>query len=87
MFDHETDLLLRLARDISSDIIKQGEIYLEIQDAENALKCFQHSLTLNINANKIDKLNGACLTYIKQLNGDSNNVGLIQRAKNMLHQQ
>ena len=33
MFDHETDLLVRLARDISDDIIKQGEIYLDIKDA------------------------------------------------------
>jgi hypothetical protein len=87
MFDHETDLLLRLARDISSDIIKQGEIYLAIQDAENALKCFEHSLTLNVNANEMDNLHGACLIYIKQLNGDSNNVGLIQQAKTMLYQQ
>jgi tetratricopeptide (TPR) repeat protein len=87
MFDFETDLLVRLARDISSDIIEQGKIYMEINDAENALKCFEHSLTLNINANEIDKLNGACLTYLKQLNGDGNNIGLIQRAKDMLNQQ
>jgi tetratricopeptide (TPR) repeat protein len=87
MFDFETDLLVRLARDISSDIIKQGEIYLQIQDAKNALKCFEHALTLNNNANQIDTLNPASLTYIKQLNGYGNNIGLIQRARDMLNQQ
>jgi hypothetical protein len=86
MFDHETDLLVRLARDISNDIIKQGEIYMEINDATNALKCFEHSLKLNINANEIDKLNDPCLMYLKQLNGDVNNVGLIQRARDMSNQ-
>ena len=87
MFDHETDLLVRLARDISSDIIKQGEMYLKIDDAENALKCFEHALTLNNNANKVDRPNPACLTYLKQLNGNGHDVGLIQRARNMLNQQ
>jgi hypothetical protein len=87
MFDHETDLLVRLARDISSDIIIEGEMYLQIQDAKNALKCFEHALTLNNNANQIDTLNPASLTYIKQLNGDGNNIGLIQRARDMLNQQ
>jgi hypothetical protein len=87
MFDFETDLLVRLARDISSDIIKQGEIYLQIQDAENALKCFEHSFTLNNNANEMDKLNPPCLKYLKQLNGYGNNIGLIQRARDMLNQQ
>jgi len=87
MFDHEIDLLVRLARDISSDIIKQGEIYLQIEDAENAVKCFEHALTLNVNANDTDKLNGPCLTYLRQLNGDGNNIGLIQRANDMLNQQ
>jgi tetratricopeptide (TPR) repeat protein len=87
MFDHETDLLVRLARDISSDIIKQGEMYLQIEDAENARRCFEHALTLNNNANEIDTLNSPCLKYVKQLNGDDNNIGLIQRARDMLQQQ
>jgi hypothetical protein len=87
MFDHETDLLLRLARDISNDIIKQGQIYLEIKDAKNALKCFEHSSALNMKANKIDTLNGPYLAYLKHLNGDDDEVGLIQQATNMLDQQ
>lgn len=85
IFDHETDLLVRLTRDISSDIIKQGEAYLAIEDAENALKCFEHALTLNNDVNRIDTLNPPCLVYLKQLNGDGNNVGLIQRARDMLN--
>jgi hypothetical protein len=87
MFNHETDLLLRLARDISSDIIKQGELYMNFGEAENALKCFQIASTLNIAANKIDELTVPCLTYLKKLNGDRNNMGLIQRANDMLNQQ
>lgn len=87
MFDHETDLLVRLTRDISSDIIKQGETYLAIEDAENALKCFEHALTLNNDANQIDTLNSPFLVYLKQLNGDGNHVGLIQQARNKLNQQ
>ena len=85
MFNFETDLLVRLARDISKDIITQGEGYLEIDDAENALKCFEHVSTLNNDANRIDTLNPPCLVYLKQLNGDGNNVGLIQRARDMLN--
>jgi hypothetical protein len=42
---------------------------------------------LNNNANEIDTLNSPCLKYVKQLNGDDNNIGLIQRARDMLQQQ
>jgi tetratricopeptide (TPR) repeat protein len=87
MFDHEMDLLLRLVRDISSDKIKEGEIYMSLGDAKDALKCFEIASTLNITANTIDELNVPCLTYLKKLNGDRNNMGLIQRANDMLHQQ
>ena len=87
MFDHETDLLVRLTCDISSDIIKQGEIYLEIDDAESALKCFEHALTLNNNVNEVDRPNTPYRRYLKQLNGDGHDVGLIQRAKYRLDQQ
>jgi len=85
MFDQETDLFIQLAYDLSSDIIKQGEKYLENNDAENALKYFEYSLILNMKANEIN--NNTCLTYLKQLNGDGNNIGLIQQAKDMLTQQ
>ena len=87
VFNNETDLLVLLACDISSDIIKLGEAYLAIKDGENALKCFEHALALNNNVNQIDKPNPAFSTYLKRLNGDGNDIGLIQRAKNMLNQQ
>ena len=50
----------------------------------NVLNMHRH---LSNTANEIDKLNGPCLAYLKQLNGDGNNIGLIQQAKNMMHQQ
>ena len=87
LFDHETDLLVRLARDISSDIIKLGQTNMNLNDGKNALKCFEHALTLNNDANRIDKLNSACLVYLNQLRGNSDNVGLIQRARDILNRQ
>ena len=87
MFDHETDLLVRLAHDISEDIIQQGQIYLDVNDPNNALRCFEHASSLSNTANKIDKLNGPYLGCLKKLQGDSNNIGLIQQAKEMIGQQ
>jgi hypothetical protein len=86
MFDHETDLLVRLARDISEDIIKQGELYMAVDDPENALKCFEHALTLNVKANQISNPEDHCFIYLRQLNGHGNSIGLIQQAKDMLNQ-
>jgi len=85
MFAHETNLLIWLANDILSDIIKRG-IYVQIKDAINTLKCFEHSLILNINVNEIDKLNGTYLIYLKQLNSNGSNIELIPWAKYMLNQ-
>jgi hypothetical protein len=87
MFDHETDLLVRLARDISDDIIQQGQIYLDINDAKNAHKCSEQASNLSNTANEIDKLNGPYLACLKKLHGDGNNIGLIQQAKTMMDQQ
>jgi hypothetical protein len=86
IFNHEADLLVRLARDISEDIIKQGELYMAVDDPENALKCFEHSLTLNVRANQMSNREDHCFIYLKQLNGHGNSIGLIQQAKNMLNQ-
>lgn len=87
LFDHETDLLVRLTRDISSDIIKLGETYLNINDGKNALKCFEHAVTLNMDANRIDRLNPPCFVYLNQLRGADDSGGLIQRARDILDQQ
>ena len=56
MFNHETDLLARLARDISKDIIQQGKDYIEVNDPKDALKCYELALTLNIKANQLGLL-------------------------------
>jgi tetratricopeptide (TPR) repeat protein len=86
-FNHETDLLVRLARDISGDIIKQGKIYMDIPEPKNALKCYDQALILNNEVNRIDTLNDPCYIYIREINGDGLNVGLIQEAQYMLYQQ
>jgi len=86
MFDHEADLLVRLARDISEDIIKEGLLYMVVNEPENALKCFEHSLSLNVKANQMSNRGDHCFIYLKQLNGHGNSIGLIQKAKDMLNQ-
>jgi tetratricopeptide (TPR) repeat protein len=85
-FTHETDLLARLTRDISRDIIQQGRDYIEINEPKNALKCYDLAVTLNVKANELDDPINCCLTYLRQLKGSGNSVGLIQEAKNMLNQ-
>lgn len=87
VFNFETDLLVRLARDISEDIIKLGESYLAVEDAKSALKCFEHAVTLNEDANRIDTMNPPCLVYLNKLRGSRNNPGLIQRAQDMANRQ
>jgi hypothetical protein len=86
-FNHETDLLVRLARDISGDIIKQGKLYMEVSDPKNALKCYDQALILNNEVNRIDTLNDPCYIYIREIKGDGLNVGLIQQAQYMSYQQ
>jgi len=83
-FNHEIDLLVQLIRDISNDIIVQGRIYLQLEDAQCAMKCFEYALQLNLNANQIDTFHNPYLKYIDELIGDENNIGLIQQAKNIL---
>jgi hypothetical protein len=84
IFDFELDLLVRLARDISEDIIKQGRVYMNLNEPENALKCFEAAQTLNMTANTMDRLNSAFYVHLRILNGST---GLIQQAKDMLNEQ
>ncbi|CAF0774088.1 unnamed protein product [Adineta steineri] len=87
MFNHETDLLVRLTRDISKDIIKQGEIYMNIYDLGNALKCFEHAVTLNVKANQICLPEDISWDSLRKLNGHGNSIGLIQQARDMQNQE
>lgn len=79
-FDHETDLLVGLARDLSNDIIQLGQSYMQLLDGENARKCFVTAETLEISANEIDKLHSPLLSRLRLLQG---NNGLIQQARDI----
>lgn len=83
IFNFELDLLVRLARDISVDIIKQGREYLNMpNEARNALKCFEAAETLNITANDLDQPGSAYYDNLRILQGET---GLIQQAKNKMN--
>lgn len=86
IFNHEIDLLIQLIRDISSDVIAQGQIYMRMQDTQCALKCFEQALELNLTANEINTFNSPCLKSINELIADHGNNGLIQQAKDLLNQ-
>jgi hypothetical protein len=87
IFDHEIDLLVKLVRDISKDIITQGKVYIDLEDAKCALKCFLHAQTLNVTANRVDTLNPPYNGQLRELENHGSNIGLIQQAENMLNQQ
>ncbi|CAF4284075.1 unnamed protein product, partial [Adineta steineri] len=62
MYDHETDLLIRLVRDASNDLMKLGQSYMTLNDGESARKCFVTAQTLEIQANTTDTLHASLLT-------------------------
>jgi hypothetical protein len=87
IFNMEIDLLIRLTREISKDIIEQGKGYMNLNDPKNALKCFETARTLHMTANRIDTLNPSVYEVLRMLNGYAGNIGLIQQAQDMLNQQ
>jgi hypothetical protein len=87
IFNIEIDLLVRLSRDISKDIIKQGIEYMKLNYPKDALKCFQTARTLNMTANSIDTLNPPVHENLRTLNGYNGEIGLIKQAEDMLNQQ
>jgi hypothetical protein len=87
IFDFELDLLARLARDISKDIIQQGEVYMRLNEPKNAWKCFENARILNMTANASDTFNTPFYGYLRMLNGFDGNIGLIRQAEDMLNQQ
>ncbi|CAF0742365.1 unnamed protein product [Didymodactylos carnosus] len=88
MFDFEIDLLVRLARDISKDIINQGKMYMmDLQDPTSALRYFESARTLEERANARDTLNHPFHEHLKMLNGEQNKTGLIAQAREMQQQQ
>ena len=50
IFDHESDILVRLMRDISLELINRGRLFLDVNDLENAHNCFKQARNLNFNS-------------------------------------
>lgn len=86
IFNHELDLLVRLMRDISLEIIREGEAYLELGEPAMAKDFFERSRKLELAANFQDKLNMPFMGHLRKL-GDEENPGLIQRAERELAEQ
>lgn len=58
MFDFETDLLIRLARDMSREFIKEGEKVLNLRHPHSAVKYFEYAYRLAERANDCERANG-----------------------------
>ena len=74
---HETELLVRLLRDTSDDIITLGKSYLELEQGESARQCFVTSQTLEISANVINSTSAPATTNLNSL------TDLIEQAMQM----
>lgn len=93
MFDHPTDLLLRLTRDISSHFINGGEALLKQDEPQYALDCFKHARNLELFANQRDKMglntDGSSQKYDNyiEFRGNLNRLdGLIDRAERKIRE-
>jgi hypothetical protein len=87
IFTSEHDLLVRLVRDISMEIINRGKASLKVNDPQTALEYFERSNALEKTANETDKLNTAFRNHLRLLNGYGDDIGLIQTAHNMIELQ
>ncbi|CAF3648496.1 unnamed protein product [Rotaria sordida] len=84
MFDHETDLLIRLVRDISKEFIHLGLSYLAVYDGESARKYFTTAQTLETHANNANSPMPPFTDRLKMLQGPN---GLIQESQNVKEDQ
>ncbi|CAF4770387.1 unnamed protein product, partial [Rotaria sp. Silwood1] len=80
IFDHETDLLIRLTRDISQEFIRLGRSYLAVYDGESARKCFVTAETLETHANDANSPNPPVRRCLEMLQGPN---GLIEKSQNL----
>ncbi|CAF2266667.1 unnamed protein product [Rotaria magnacalcarata] len=80
MFGHETDLLIRLLRDISKEFIHLGRSYLTVDEGESARQYFVTAQTLEIQANIADTMHRPFNERLDLLQGPN---GLIQIAQNL----
>ncbi|CAF1534458.1 unnamed protein product [Didymodactylos carnosus] len=55
IFDHETDLLVRLVRDLSKYYIQKGQVYLQNVRPTQALDCFSYAKQFIFRANSVDR--------------------------------
>jgi tetratricopeptide (TPR) repeat protein len=87
IFTSELDLLVRLVRDISLEIINKGRYHLDIDDPKTALTFFEHSQKLEKTANEKDKANGAFHKHLRLLEGYEDDIGLIKKALILIEEQ
>lgn len=93
MYTHQTDLLVKLMRDISEYFINYGDQYFKLGDADIALKYFRHAQYLEKRANELDKAQTYTITgershpqpdrrkYLDLLESES---GLIRKAERII---
>ena len=82
IFDHEKDLLVRLIRDLSLEMINGGITLLDANRPVEAKDVFERARKLEQAANDEDRLHPPFLERLQQL-GDESHPGLIQRAEEM----
>ena len=87
IFTSEVDLLVRLIRDLSLELINQGRCFLQLHYPERALDYFRPADRLEGTANEQDKLNTRFLDHLRLLHGHSDKIGLIQTAELMKEEQ
>ena len=83
IFDHEVELLVRLVRDLSLEIIKRGEALLNENKPAEAKDLFERARNMELAANNEDKLHPPFLERLVRI-GDENNPGLLQTAEVMM---
>lgn len=86
IFNHHMDLFVRLLRDVSADLAKQGQNYLEKNEPITALAYFRRAHILQITANSQGDSNDHYSGLLRLLEGDGDHTGLIERASMMINE-
>ena len=82
IFDHEIDLLVRLIRDLSLELIDRGSTLLDANRPVEAKDVFERARNMERAANHEDASHPT-FERLQEL-GDENHPGLIQRAEQMI---
>ena len=84
VLSHEVDLLVRLLRDISAELMRLGRTYMDVDDPERAKIYFDRAVRLEEAANRADTVNGRFFENLRLLNGHGDKIGLIPEADAMI---